>query len=934
MKIAIIDSSDTWYAQPRLIYEELVKLGHEVLWLARPNHEGYMKNNIPPGYISICIANNLSPIDVFSNKEMELDHPPLERAYYSKADYIFVGDKSIFLKYFSSRPNTFYLPYAVNPNQFNKINAPEEYDISFIGNIKFEERKLRLKLLQDNFNVFIGNNLYMNEAAFAMSKSKIIFNTADGKEINMRVFEALAIGKLLITENVDYLDELFKDGEHLITFSDNQNMIEKIHQYLNNSVEREKIALAGHEEVLKKHTYKHRAEYIIEKLSQANVDYGNKKVRHLKNLEVYKQFYENQALINNTAQERIFDFTIPDPDSDGKYNIRARLSEALKVAKGRTLDIGCQHGGYSYNLREQGCDVTAIDISLSYIKKAKKRVQNVDYSQADAGSLPFKDSVFDTVILSEVLEHVADPEVVVKEVFRILKNNGIVYVTVPGYVDDSDEHVRLLTKRKLVKLFHNYSIKFKDNINAKSTIMVAEKNNKKNECAFENNFKIEIRPLKILLTNHHLSGYTGSENLTITLARYLRKKGYDISIYSKFIGECNRSLISERIKLIDNLKEIENENFDIAHVHHNISAYEVREVFPKLPIIFYSQGILPFLEQPPLDVGIDRYLAISEEVKTNILNTGIDEKNIFIIRNFIDHSHFEPCHEIKVKPEKALVISRNLDEEKEIIIREACNSAKLDVQFAGGRFGEYNQMELRGKISECDLVFSLGRGAIEAMLIGKAVIVYDYLGGDGMITPENYVEIRKHNFSGRRFRKNFNNVTLLKEIEKYSVENILRLREIVSKNHAAKNVINNLDRIYKDVIQNKNTPIKYDHKLINHFYNVVNETKEASESFIFEKVIREERDRYFTELIKVAEEFIADEKISEARSILEVCLVKSPNNIDAMNDLAVVEIIENNKNEALQWIVKVLQIDHNDEIALGNLEYLESITKSKVAPEN
>jgi len=62
VKLAIIDCSNTWYAQPRQIYEELVKQGHECLWLARPLREGFKKNEVPPGFITVCVANNLAEI--------------------------------------------------------------------------------------------------------------------------------------------------------------------------------------------------------------------------------------------------------------------------------------------------------------------------------------------------------------------------------------------------------------------------------------------------------------------------------------------------------------------------------------------------------------------------------------------------------------------------------------------------------------------------------------------------------------------------------------------------------------------------------------------------------------------------------------------------------------------------------------------------------
>ena len=45
------------------------------------------------------------------------------------------------------------------------------------------------------------------------------------------------------------------------------------------------------------------------------------------------------------------------------------------------------------------------------------------------------------------------------------------------------------------------------------------------------------------------------------------------------------------------------------------------------------------------------------------------------------------------------------------------------------------QHRLPVEINEVDIVFSLGRGVIEAMLCGRIPIVFDHLGGDGMVTP-------------------------------------------------------------------------------------------------------------------------------------------------------------------------------------------------------
>jgi ubiquinone/menaquinone biosynthesis C-methylase UbiE len=100
---------------------------------------------------------------------------------------------------------------------------------------------------------------------------------------------------------------------------------------------------------------------------------------------------------------------------------------ARRHAGHTVLDLGCGFGAYSSALAVEGLSCIGCDINLDYLRRAAQAgipVANVD------SLLPFRDRTFDTVMIFEVLEHVADTGKVLSEAFRVARKN--VLVTVPN----------------------------------------------------------------------------------------------------------------------------------------------------------------------------------------------------------------------------------------------------------------------------------------------------------------------------------------------------------------------------------------------------------------------------------------------------------------------------------------------------------------------
>lgn len=103
------------------------------------------------------------------------------------------------------------------------------------------------------------------------------------------------------------------------------------------------------------------------------------------------------------------------------------------------LDIGCNIGNISFPLASLGFNIIGIDISVKKIKIANHRKKffgfgkNLTFLLGDACNQPIiEKEQFDFVILSEVLEHVKEPERLLAIINRVLKKDGVLIITVPN----------------------------------------------------------------------------------------------------------------------------------------------------------------------------------------------------------------------------------------------------------------------------------------------------------------------------------------------------------------------------------------------------------------------------------------------------------------------------------------------------------------------
>lgn len=123
----------------------------------------------------------------------------------------------------------------------------------------------------------------------------------------------------------------------------------------------------------------------------------------------------------------------------GFSNIRERrawqdhFSSILGSEPLNILDVGCGPGIVSMQLAELGHSVTSVDISDDMLECARKNVRNngldIDFRKGNAMALDFGDGEFDAVVSDYMLWTVPEPERVISEWHRVLKENGTLAYT-------------------------------------------------------------------------------------------------------------------------------------------------------------------------------------------------------------------------------------------------------------------------------------------------------------------------------------------------------------------------------------------------------------------------------------------------------------------------------------------------------------------------
>lgn len=236
--------------------------------------------------------------------------------------------------------------------------------------------------------------------------------------------------------------------------------------------------------------------------------------------------------------------------------------------------------------------------------------------------------------------------------------------------------------------------------------------------------------MRVLLANYWLRHYAGSETFTYAIWEELKRKGHVVDVLT-----CQKGGVSERMTgMVDSAGA----EYDVTIYSHN----------PMLPFVRgRAKRTISLLHSPTEELekpaqGADEYISVSEEVQKVNEERGFKSR---VVWNGVNLDRFKPIE--NGQKGKVVLCVGNSQNDRKKLVREACQNLGFD--YVGIGLDEIPVWHTEKFMQDADVVVTAGRGVYEAMACGKPVICYGAYWADGIVTPENIIELMKCNCSGR-----------------------------------------------------------------------------------------------------------------------------------------------------------------------------------------
>ncbi len=144
-----------------------------------------------------------------------------------------------------------------------------------------------------------------------------------------------------------------------------------------------------------------------------------------------KEFYPEEYF-NPQHPQGCHDF-IARKDDVINYRLKdiMELVNNLNPDRGRLLEVGCALGYFLELAQKADWEAQGVELSPWAAQYAREKTK-AQVSTGKLEDIKFPDSYFDAIVMIELIEHTQTPDIFLKEVYRILKPEGMILITTPN----------------------------------------------------------------------------------------------------------------------------------------------------------------------------------------------------------------------------------------------------------------------------------------------------------------------------------------------------------------------------------------------------------------------------------------------------------------------------------------------------------------------
>lgn len=261
---------------------------------------------------------------------------------------------------------------------------------------------------------------------------------------------------------------------------------------------------------------------------------------------------------------------------------------------------------------------------------------------------------------------------------------------------------------------------------------------------------LDLKPssMKLLLTNHELDeAKGGTQAFLMDLARELKAHGHEVAVYSPRLGPLAEELRSSGVPVTAKVREAPFVP-EVIHGQHHLPTIAALCAFPEAPALYYCHGYRPWEEQPPVHPRIRRHVGMAKALAPWMAGvTGRKPEDIAVVPNSIRLERFQQVRKLGLHPRRALVFGNTVVSGENLSkLRQACEQSGMTLDLVGAAFGEATTTP-EDLLPQYDVVFAVGRCALEALASGCVVIPFSSVGAMPIVLPDTLLRHMEANFS-------------------------------------------------------------------------------------------------------------------------------------------------------------------------------------------